>query len=217
MIDSHDVVSLNPLKKSNDFDSIEEELKAQFIGIFESYLRSSERDINVLGAPHLGRLALIERNVSREGLALINSIDPAMRYLLKAWKARNPKRGMHFLRTYLQLIWPNGWVVDQMWHDKLKQYPAGIVARSKITSEDPNSTHYLTSRIRISIDGDANQAAGIGGSEVFSTVLPALRSVTPAKFVIDITVLKRSASSLAFANGVELRNLAVFDCAAVIL
>lgn len=190
-----DAPNLKPLISSQEYDTLESELKAQFLDTFAQYLRSSEREINVYGAPHLGSIELISRNVTRDGLALINSVDPAMRYLLKAWKARNPKRGLHFLRTYLQLIWPNGWIVDQLWQDKNKPYPHGLVARGRDNDSFNEKSHYLTSRIRISIESDKDEHLNI------STILPALRSVTPAKFVLDITVLKRFDSSIGLCNG----------------
>lgn len=179
------VPNLEPLQNSAEANDVEAELKEQFIQIFEEYLRSNERELNDYGMPHLGTIDLIERHVKRDGLALIRTDEPSMKYLYRAWKARNPKRGMHFLRTYLQLLWPDGWIVEQLWQDKTKAYPLGLVARSLVTSESPHTTHYLTSRIRVSIDAEEESGVNI------PIVQPALRAILAAKFVLSITVLRR--------------------------
>ncbi len=192
---SLEALRLAPLIHSAQADQIEAELKQQFLDLFDDHLRDLEREINVYGAPHLGSLQLVERHVSRDGLALLRSVDPSMRYLFKAWKARNPKRGMHFLKTYLQLLYPNGWRVDQLWQDKAKTYPLGLVARGAVDSNAMSGTHYLTSRVRVSIDSESND-----GSE-FASITPALRAVVPAKFVLEISMLRKFESEFALSNG----------------
>lgn len=198
---------LYPLDASGEYDDVEAELKRQFITIFEDVLRTQEREINLFGVPHLGSLSLIERHVIRDGLALLRSTDPSMRYLFKSWRARNPKRGMHFLRTYLQLIFPNNWVVSQLWQDKAKTYPLGLTPKSGV-EVDLEKTHYLTSRVRVLIDTEADDAQG-----VLSTI-PALRSIVPAKFVLEIFLLKQFASEFGLSNGLALGGFADFSGAA---
>lgn len=146
-----------PLKKSWERDGFERDVKSVFADLFEKHLRLKERDINVYGMPHLGSFELISRNVERDGLSLLNNDDEAaMRYLFKAWKVRNPKRGLHFLRTYLQLLWPNKWELDQQWQSKEGNYPEGLSPLKYVQSNNPDETHYLTFRIVASIlfDGD---------------------------------------------------------------
>lgn len=198
---------LYPLDASGEYDNVEAELKRQFITIFEDVLRTQEREINLFGAPHLGSLSLIERHVIRDGLALLRSTDPSMRYLFKSWRARNPKRGMHFLRTYLQLIFPNNWVVSQLWQDKAKAYPLGLTPKSGVEA-DLEKTHYLTSRVRVLIDTEADDAQGV------LATIPALRSIVPAKFVLEIFLLKQFASEFGFSNGLALGGFADFAGAA---
>lgn len=201
--------TLLPLQISADANDIEAALKQQFLDLFMENLRAGERELNVSGMPHLGPIDLIERHVKLDGLALIRTDEPSMKYLYRAWKARNPKRGMHFLRTYLQLLWPNGWVVNQMWQDKGSPYPTGLSARSAIAAPDPHSTHYMTSRIRVLIDDDRESGFSI------PSVVPALRSVVAAKFVLEIQLLKRFANvdggGLGLSNGATVQNMAYFD------
>src|ERR1700756_2834214 len=124
-----DAPTLAPLVNSAAYDEVEAELKQVFLDLFGTYLRSTERDLNVVGVPHLGSLDLLEKMIKQDGLAVFGDDTYAVQYLYRAWHARNPKRGMIFLKTYLQLIWPNGWIVDQLWQDKRLPYPTKLVAR----------------------------------------------------------------------------------------
>ncbi|MDB5768041.1 MAG: hypothetical protein JWQ61_2855 [Collimonas fungivorans] len=189
------IPSLAPLQHSHDANALEAELKQLVLFLFETHLRDAERELNVYGVPHLGSLPLIERHVKREGLALIRTEEPAMRYLYKAWRARNPKRGLHFLRMYLQLLWPNGWIVEQLWQDKNKSYPTALSSASSIGSADPSATHYLTSRIRVSIDDEGEMGMNI------PMVAPALRAVIAAKYVLQLSLLKRFENEIGLFNG----------------
>ncbi|WP_211474991.1 hypothetical protein [Collimonas humicola] len=193
-IDSR-IPSLGPLQHSHDANALEAELKQLVLFLFKTHLRDAERELNVYGVPHLGSLPLIERHVKREGLALIRTEEPAMRYLYKAWRARNPKRGLHFLRMYLQLLWPNGWIVEQLWQEKNKPYPTALSSASSIGSADPGATHYLTSRIRVSIDDEGEMGMNI------PMVAPALRAVIAAKYVLQLSLLKRFENEIGLFNG----------------
>jgi hypothetical protein len=189
------IPSLAPLQHSHDANVLEAELKQLVLFLFETHLRDAERELNVYGVPHLGSLPLIERHVKREGLALIRTEEPAMRYLYKAWRARNPKRGLHFLRMYLQLLWPNGWIVEQLWQDKSMPYPTALSSASSIGNADPSATHYLTSRIRVSIDDEGEMGMNI------PMVAPALRAVIAAKYVLQLSLLKRFENEIGLFNG----------------
>ncbi|HWX01361.1 hypothetical protein [Collimonas sp.] len=189
------IPSLAPLQRSHDANALEAELKQLVLFLFKTHLRDAERELNVYGVPHLGSLPLIERHVKREGLALIRTEEPAMRYLYKAWRARNPKRGLHFLRMYLQLLWPNGWIVEQLWQDKSKPYPTALSSASSIGSADPSATHYLTSRIRVSIDDEGELGMNI------PMVAPALRAVIAAKYVLQLSLLKHFENEIGLFNG----------------
>lgn len=104
--------------RAPEYAEIEAELKQIFLDLFSTYLRASERDLNVFGAAHLGSLDLLTKRIKVDGLAVFGDDTNAVEYLYRAWNFRNPKRGMIFLRTYLQLLWPNGFVVDQLWQQK---------------------------------------------------------------------------------------------------
>lgn len=171
---------LEPIGKGAAFDDYERELFDLFRTVFRTQLRDSERALNVYGVPHLGSADLIERNVKQDGLALLHRDDePALRYLFLAWRTRNPRRGLHFLRTYLQLLYSNGWIAEQQWQRKDTPYPLGLATPREIAG-DPQDDHYLTSRVAVLIGSDDEDGTGL------PQIAPALRSVVAAKYVLDI-------------------------------
>jgi len=120
---------LLPLERSYTENPIEADLKALFIRLFDSTLAASTFDANVLGIAHLGSFDLVRKAVNTDGLVLLQGDreEAATRYLYRAWKSGNVQgRGLHFLRTYLQMLFPNQCQVEQLWHDKALPYPAGL-------------------------------------------------------------------------------------------
>ncbi len=111
-----DAPSLQPLQQSFDYDQLESELKAVFLNVFESMIRDRERNLNLYGMPHLGDDDLIQRALKNAGLSIIRRDATRQSFLLKAALARNPRRGMIFLRAYLQSAWPNVWMCEPLWH-----------------------------------------------------------------------------------------------------
>lgn len=184
-----DQPDLLPLRHSHEANQVEAELKAVFMDLVANYVRERERNIHTLGVPHLGGQDQFERAVKQDGLALLRAGDQrAMRYLFKAWKARNPKRGLHILRLYLQLLWPNSWECNQQWQDKSAPYPTAL-------SDTDGGNHYLTSRVRVKI------SAGITDGSDVAVVAPALRSVVPAKVLLNVVIEQGLNSEWVVASG----------------
>ncbi|WP_428383708.1 hypothetical protein [Nevskia ramosa] len=166
---------MRPLADSHAADAVEEELKALFIRVFEETLRPVERRINALGMPHVGDFALIERSIKADGLAMYRGADRgAMRYLYKAWRSNNPRRGLGFMRTYLQLLFPNSATIVQQWQDKSKPYPTAL-------SDIDGGNHFLTSRVSVRLPSD-NAIAVL-------SVVAALRSTVPARILLTIQII----------------------------
>lgn len=118
-----------PLAHSGATTTVEAELKALFIELFKSALAQRMFDVNTLGAAHLGSLDLVRRAINADGLVLMQGDrqEAATRYLYRAWKSGDVQgRGLHFLRTYLQLLFPGMCQVEQLWHDKALPYPTGL-------------------------------------------------------------------------------------------
>ncbi|MGL5039413.1 MAG: hypothetical protein ACRC6D_04720 [Aeromonas sp.] len=122
--------SAAPLQNSHSASQIESELKAIFLELFTS-LGSETFDANVLGAAHLGSFDLVRKMVNYDGLILLpgDREEAATRYLYRAWKSGDiQKRGLHFIRTYLQLLFPEQAEVQQMWHAKDQPYGSAFVS-----------------------------------------------------------------------------------------
>jgi hypothetical protein len=182
-----DTPDLAPLQNSHEADGLEAELKALFKLMFDGQIRPAERTINTVGTPHIGPFDQVERAVKSEGLALQRrGGEDAMRYLFRAWRARNPKRGLHMLRAYLQVLWPNGWTMDQMWQDKAETYPT-------LTATDEGN-HFLTSRVHVQISSGVSD-----GSDVLA-VSQSLRSVLAARFLLNVSVKQQSEVPLGIAT-----------------
>lgn len=178
---------LQPLRESHEADQLEAELKILFIRLFDQFIRPMAQEVNTVGMPHLGPFEQFERAVKNEGLALVRRGDEeAMRYLFKAWKARNPKRGLHMLRLYMRLLWPDGWSVNQLWCDKDGSYPQDV----RLTD---GGHHFLTSRVQVTI------SSGVTSGSDVASVAPALRSVVPARVVLNLTLEQKSSAELGVA------------------
>lgn len=186
--------TLQPLQESHEADEVEAQLKALTLDLFREYFRVHERELNVYGAPHLGSYELVERWLKADGLSVVrgNSRE-AVRYLFKAWRARNPRRGLAFLKTYLQLLWPGSWTVEQMWQPKDRPYPMGLEERQYI-SGDPHATHYLTSRVIADVEDLDEDGYGL------EQIKPGLRSTLGAKFLLVVRLARRWHSGLGIIN-----------------
>jgi hypothetical protein len=181
-----DVADLAPLENSHKADQLELEMDALDRLMFDTYIRPGERTVNTLGTPHIGSFDQVERAVKAEGLALQRRGGEAqMRYLFRAWRARNPKRGLHMLRAYLQLLWPNGWTMNQMWQDIDSPYPT-------LAATDEGN-HYLTSRVQVTISGAVSDGADV------QAAAPSLRSVLAAKYLLNVSLSQDSGVGLALA------------------
>lgn len=166
---------LLPLVNSHEADQLEHELKQIFIDVFDAYIRSDERYVNVLGVPHLGPRELVEQSLAADGLSIYRGAHGPGAYLLRSWRAHNPKRGLHLLKTYLQLLWPNVWTATQMWQDKAQPYP------TELTEEDEGN-HFLTSRVHVSLPSRTTT-----GSDV-NAISSGLRASVPARVVLDLSI-----------------------------
>lgn len=120
---------LLPLAASFAENAVEADLKRIFIDLFNAKLAATAFDANVLGAAHLGSLDLVRNAVNMDGLVLLQGDreEAATRYLYRAWKSGDVQgRGIHFLRTYLQLLFPGLCEVEQLWQDKALPYPKAL-------------------------------------------------------------------------------------------
>lgn len=167
---------LLPLENSYAENEVEADLKRLFIDLFTTLLAADTFDANVLGAAHLGSFDLVRQAVNADGLVLMrgDSEETSTRYLYRAWKSGNTQgRGLHFLRTYLQMLFPNQCKVSQLWHSPTAVYPMGAVSLADGESSDGL---WLTSRIEIAMD------FGMAARSI-SSFMQIIRSVIPARLV----------------------------------
>lgn len=201
------VTPIYPLATSVMTEELEQAWKVVFMNVFKSMLWDKQHDLLHYGSPHLARQALLIRFALNDGLSIIRSDGEGnrLRYLLKAWRVKNPKRGFHFLRTYLQMLYPNAFTIDQLWQETGKQYTTALSTKKEV--DNKGSPHWLTSRVRISIADiheDGNQLL-----QYISTI----QSVIGARFVAEFALKKEfgNPSQLVFASGFTAFNLASFQ------
>lgn len=176
----------DPIVSSFAENGIEGDLKQLFKDLFEEKLARKLFDANVLGAPHLGTFDLVRRNVNADGLVLLpnSSEEEATRYLYRAWRSRdNDGRGVHFLKTYLQMLFPNLCDVEQMMQSKKIPYPNDLYPAS---THGADADKFLTSRIEITLDWSVEMTNFHHLMSVFRSVIPA--RLTPL-FRLRLTIL----------------------------
>ena len=174
--------TLLPLVHSHEASDLETELKALFIKLYLDALKPVADEINVYGAPHLGSFGLVERNIDQDGLTVLReTTEDRIRYLFKAWRHRNPERGLHFLRLYLRALFGDYAQANQLWHLKTATYPLGVKTALEMTSagDDPND-YFLTSRVRVDIDTEI----------VPAKLLASLRSAVAARILLNVRIGK---------------------------
>lgn len=174
---------LRALQQSFDPGDYRDAIKRLTIDLFREHLGADVFDANVLGMAHLGTFDLVRRFIQADGLGMLRSDreDAATRYLYRAWKKADAQgRGLHFLRTYLQLLYPNEWQVHQLEQDKSKPYPEDTRPATG------RSTHFLTSRLDILIDANSKNAPLLG------SFVPTISSVLPARFVPQFAVFRQA-------------------------
>lgn len=191
-----DAPALAPLTESFEFDDVESQLKASFVKVFNDLIRDRERQLNLYGMAHLGDESLLQNNLKADGLSVMKRDAVQMRFLLKAARARNERRGTLFIKKYLQAIWPNVWKLEPLWMPlaTANQYPVGITPTG-----DP-STHFLTGRYRITLPVDSDNGLGL------TELSKAFRSVLAARLMLEMrlgTVLSNTGNQggLAIAGG----------------
>lgn len=181
-----DNLPLKPLQASfteTSVNDLEAELRNLFIKLYADMVQEKADTIDVFGMPHLGPLSLQQRLITDDGLTLINNGDEdRIRFLFKAWRHLNPRRGLHFLRCYLDVLWPGVNDAQQVWQKKSEPYPTFLrsVPEMALHSESEDD-FFLTSRVRVDLDI---------GEALAENVIAALRSVLAARYVLDIRIAK---------------------------
>lgn len=143
---------LVPLQHSHEQNEEETELKALFLRLWRKRLAARAFDNNVAGMAHLGSHDLVRRSITQDGLALLpGGSEAAARYIYRAWKAQtNQGRGLHFVRTYLQLLFPNVSKVEQLYMPIGGNYPEDCFS---IIPEDQFVIPRISEQAGLRLDG----------------------------------------------------------------
>lgn len=204
------VIPLDPIVSSEMTEELEQTWKTIFTNVFKQMLWEKQQDLLHYGSPHLARQSILTRFALSDGLSVMRSDGDIerLRFLLKAWRVKNPKRGFHFLRTYLQMLYPNGFSIEQLWQETSKNYTAALSTEDEMKSK--NTPHWLTSRVRVSISDISEDGRQI--LQYISTI----QSIIGARFVVDLTVKrefgnKDNPSKLVLASGFTGFNLVSFS------
>lgn len=198
---------LEPLVKQQEYDQLESEWRQIFITVFEQTLAPKMRDLLTYGSPHLGSLDVMKQFTTYEGLSSLRSdvYNYRLSYLLKAWRAKNPKRGFHFLHTFLQMLYPNNFNVLQMWQQTDQPYP--LVLRDEYAMKQSGHPHWLTSRVVVEVSDWTETGDNLVKYQ------PELQAIIGARFLLMASMLRQlDETSLKLASGFTAFNFIALDC-----
>lgn len=196
-----------PLATQQENGQLEREWNEIFRAVFEKTLQKKTQEISVYGLPWAsGTEESIYPFFSLIGLNTLQTIHDIdkLSFLYKAWTVTNPKRGFHFLRTFLQMVYPEAFTIYQLWQPKSETYPNGLVSESNATQE----THWLTSRVRLEVEDWSE-----GSSQLLNKYRPVLQSIVSARFVLDLGIIRpfKGGMKIGAAIGAGARNLVCFE------
>lgn len=183
---------MRPLVESFTNDELEADLRDLFVRLYDETMSGTAAEIDLYGAPHLGPISLVRRNIAADGLSVLSqSSEARLRYLFKAWRFRNPRRGTHFLATYLRALFGEVYEINQLWQRKADAYPQVLKTSAEIAADgESESAYFLTSRLRVDLTTDV----------IPTRVANALRTVVPARLVLDIRISQVGSNEFGSAN-----------------
>jgi len=169
---------LKSLEKSGTFDAVESDLQMLFIELFSSHFSADFFDLNVLANPQLGSIALVRSSLDELGVSITDRLltDTQIRVTHKSWSwTHQQKRGFFMLKTLLQIIYGEGFTIENYWHPKstANDYPKDVFLQS-ITPD--TSDAFLTSRVLVTIPLD--------GQPHLRVLRRIALSIVPARMVV---------------------------------
>lgn len=195
-------MKLTPLVRSAEFDEVETEFKQLFLRLYQQRVAPSVNAINLYGMPHLGETKLLQREISKDGLAVLRTTTvEQIRHLFHAWRYNNPQRGTAFLEAYLNALFGSVYTVSQLWCPIAGVYPDDALSEQEIAEQGGNLANYfLTSRLRVDIETQV----------VPERILRASLTAVAARFVLEL----RTARRLSFAYRIKAPARVVITCRA---
>lgn len=164
-------------EQPNNHAGLETAMARAFKKVFAEVFQDQLQNILDYGAPHIGSPEVIERFSKQDGLVVLRrpvSSDKLMRVIYANWSSIASERGLGFLEFVMRMLWTDQWQIKRMWHpvSSYQSYPQYIIDEQR-----PN--HFLTSRIRITIDETVDL------SEIVE-LSPILRRLVPANIVVKV-------------------------------
>ena len=164
-------------QQANNHQGLETALAKAFKQVFADVFEQQVQDMLDYGCPHLGSRTVVERFTKQDGLVVLRrpfTSDTLMRVIYANWSSMASERGLGFLEFVLRMLWTNQWQVKRLWHpvSTYRSYPKHI-------TDEEKPGHFLTSRIRISIE------ASVDTSEIIE-LSPIIRRLVPANVVVKV-------------------------------
>lgn len=164
-------------EQANNHAGLETALAQSFKQVFADVFQEKIQNLLDYGSPQIGSPEVIERFSKQDGLVVLRrpiSSDTLMRVIYANWASIASERGLGFLEFVMRLLWTDQWQIKRMWHpiSSYASYPKYIVDQ-----ELPD--HFLTSRIRITIDESVDLQEIIELS-------PIIRRLVPANIVVKV-------------------------------
>ncbi len=164
-------------EQPNNHVGLETAMARAFKKVFAEVFQDQLQDIYDYGAPHIGRPEVIERFTKQDGLVVLRrpvSSNTLMRVIYANWTSMASERGLGFLEFVMRMLWTDQWQIKRLWHpvSTFLSYPQFIV-------DEERPDHFLTSRIRITIDESVDL------SEIVE-LSPILRRLVPANIVVKV-------------------------------
>lgn len=206
---------LYPLVEQKEFEQLEAEIKEAFVEVYQQMLGQKMRDLLHYGSPHLANnLELLKKFFLADGLAIPRA-DTEIQYLqhlMKAWRIKNPKRGFHFLRTYLQMLYPNNFRITQLWQESSRPYPTALSSEEE--AKRKGTPHWLTSRVKIEVTDWEETGDGL------FQYRPTLQAILGARFLLELYVLRefgnKQPTEIGMGAAFSAFNFIDFNCECVL-
>lgn len=184
-------MQLTPLQRSAEYDSIEAQLKALTLRLYQKHLAGKVTELGLSGMPNLASDEFISRELNNDGLAILrDTTDENIRYLFHAQRYRNPQRGTAFLRTYLNALFGPVFTIEQLWCPVDGVYPQDARDSYEMAVAGASyDDHFLTSRLRVDIET----------MTLPDKIIAAAKTAIAARFVLEMRIARRTRPVLPIA------------------
>lgn len=197
---------LKPLTQySHQATDLEQALTDIFVLLYQENLAARDHSINCSGVPWLADFETQARFSAQDGISIYykDGFEAHMTHIFRAWSSRRVKRGLNFLDFYMRMLWPDQYSIDWLWHhrdlDRLP-YPSALTL-------EQTPDHFPTLRFVLSLDESISLPD-------IQQILPSLRSVVPAEYVMQGVVrrIELGDQPFGFAHAAAATACMTFSC-----